>query len=410
MQATNDSNRIVRWLIIVALTAATACIFLISMRANYLYGHSIGQSPETREAFAWANVGADVWKALGLIVVTALWRGGWRRAAITTAITWFVCLLFSVTSAIGIYVQERTALTGGREAAHTSYDDARKEFVTVEGKLKHLAPHRSAGEIEAAITDVLARPIKVGGRVRGTVASLSETCSRDDRRTAVECAEIATLRRELAVAVESSRLEDRATALRQHIGKLRGEGASIAPDPVGEFWAWLSRGWLTVRAIGFGLPLFFALMIEAVSTFGPLAILAYAEATRRAPSQTATRPVATGRDLSRSIAVERGDATPLAPETGPVVQFMADRTEPTTDTIATSIEPLYADYEDWCGALALHALSREAFANGFDRVRELPALAGKIRKVGRRYYGICLRGREVGALPVRERRTKKLGS
>ena len=60
---TNDSSRAVRWLVIVALSVATAGMFLISMRANYLYGRSIGQSAETQEALAWANVGADVWKA-----------------------------------------------------------------------------------------------------------------------------------------------------------------------------------------------------------------------------------------------------------------------------------------------------------------------------------------------------------
>jgi hypothetical protein len=78
---TTDSSRAVRWLVILALSAATAGMFVISMRANYLYGRSIGQSPETQEALAWANVGADIWKAFGLIVVAALWRGRWRRAA-----------------------------------------------------------------------------------------------------------------------------------------------------------------------------------------------------------------------------------------------------------------------------------------------------------------------------------------
>jgi hypothetical protein len=162
---TNDGSRAVRWLVIIALSVATAGMFLVSMRANYLYGRSIGQSAETQEALAWANVGADVWKGFGLIVVAALWRSRWRRAAITTGLTWFVCLLFSVSSAIGIYVQERTSLTGSREAKHASYEDARSELADVEGRLKALAQHRSVGEVEAAIAGVLARPIMVGERV-----------------------------------------------------------------------------------------------------------------------------------------------------------------------------------------------------------------------------------------------------
>src|SRR5262245_11582666 len=170
---TNDSSRAVRWLVIVALSVATAGMFLISMRANYLYGRGIGQSPETQEALAWANVGADIWKAFGLIVVVALWRNRLRRAALATAMTWFICLSFSVSSATGICVQERTALPGSREAKHASYEDARTELAEVDQKLKGLTKHRSAGEVEAAITAVFARPIMVGERVRGTVSALS---------------------------------------------------------------------------------------------------------------------------------------------------------------------------------------------------------------------------------------------
>jgi hypothetical protein len=402
---TNDGSRAVRWLVIIALSVATAGMFLVSMRANYLYGRSIGQSAETQEALAWANVGADVWKGFGLIVVAALWRSRWRRAAITTGLTWFVCLLFSVSSAIGIYVQERTSLTGSREARHASYEDARSELADVEGRLKALAQHRSVGEVEAAIAGVLARPIMVGERVRGTVAALSANCTKDDRRTAEACAEVAELREELAVGTASDKLDKRATALRQEIAKLRGTGGSLAPDPVGEFWAWITRGWITVRAVGFGLPLFFALMIETVSAFGPLAIAAFAEATRRHMSSDTTRPVVPRRAEPRIVEVDRIDGPLIETEIGGVVPFMAERTEPTADPAAISIEDLHADYHAWCLARALRSLSLEAFGNEFDRVRELPQLEGKIRKFGSRYYGIRLI-EKVARLPTRKRGEK----
>lgn len=400
---TNDSSRTVRWLVIIALSVATTGMFLISMRANYLYGRGIGQSPETQEAFAWANVGADVWKGFGLIVVFVLWRARFRRAAIATSFTWLVCLAFSVSSAIGIYVQERTALTGSREAKHASYEDARKELTNVESKLSELARHRSVAEVEAAIAGVLARPVVIAERVRGTVGTLSVNCTKDDRRTAEACAEIADLRGELAVANEGAKLETSAAALRQQIGDLRHKGGSAAPDPVGEFWAWLTRGWITVRAVGFGLPLFFALMIETVSALGPLAIVAYAEATRRHTSSDMTRPVATGRVAARYDEVKRVDATLIETAIGQVVPFMADRTEPTTDPAAISIDDLHADYELWCFANALQPFSRDTFASEFDRVRELPQLEGKIRKFSNRYYGIRLLEGKVTRLPARER-------
>ena len=39
---TNETSRFVRWLVIIILSAATVGMFLISMRANYLYGRGIG--------------------------------------------------------------------------------------------------------------------------------------------------------------------------------------------------------------------------------------------------------------------------------------------------------------------------------------------------------------------------------
>src|SRR5262245_32725027 len=102
IMTTNEHSQTVRWLVIAILGLATAGMFIVSMRANYLYGRSIGQSADTKDAIAWANVAADLWKGFGLIVVAALWRSSWRRSAVAISLTWLVCLLFSVTSAIGI--------------------------------------------------------------------------------------------------------------------------------------------------------------------------------------------------------------------------------------------------------------------------------------------------------------------
>ncbi len=62
--------------------------------------------------------------------------------------------------------------------------------------------------------------------------------------------------------------------MRVRIGKLRETGGSLPADPVAELIAWLSRGQLKVRDIGFGFPLVFALLIEVVSAFGPAGLRA----------------------------------------------------------------------------------------------------------------------------------------
>ena len=69
---TNDSSRIVRWLVIIVLGAATGAMVAVSLRANFLSGYGFGQTPEKAYVFGFANVAADMWKAAGLIIITSL--------------------------------------------------------------------------------------------------------------------------------------------------------------------------------------------------------------------------------------------------------------------------------------------------------------------------------------------------
>ena len=148
-------SNLTRWLAIAMLTVATGVMFLISMRGNYLYGYGIGQSEEKRTLFAWANVAADVWKAFGLVAISVLWRSRHWRIALAGSIAWFVCLLTGINSAIGVYVQDRTVLTGSRAAEHASYLDAERELKQQEEKIAVLASHRSTGELDALVAAAL---------------------------------------------------------------------------------------------------------------------------------------------------------------------------------------------------------------------------------------------------------------
>ncbi|HEV8692651.1 MAG TPA: hypothetical protein VGQ93_00470, partial [Lysobacter sp.] len=162
--------------------------------------------------------------------------------------------------------------------------------------------------------------------------------------------------------------------------ELREQGSSLAPDPVGEFWAWATRGLLSVRDVGFGFPLMFALVIEVVSAFGPSVVVAVAAATRAGSSMPQPAPAG----LSRA----QQAATHMAGDS--VLHWLADRTEPTSDPVAITIQALYADYAAWCASTCVHLSEPNAFAAEFDRVRTLPELASKIRKFGDRYCGLRL--------------------
>jgi hypothetical protein len=216
------------------------------------------------------------------------------------------------------------------------------------------------------------------------------------RAAAEDCLEVADLREERAAAEVRSRLESRKATLRAQINKLRERGGTLPADPVAELFAWLSGGQLEVRDIVFGFPLVFAFLIEIVSAFGPAGIVAYAEVTRRTFGQKAAP--------SQPEMASAGELLPALAGSGPhsrVVEWMADRTEPTDDPAATSVEDLHADYQLWCLGRREEAQSLAAFAHEFDRVREVPQLADRIRKFGGRYYGIRLVSSNVKRLPAR---------
>jgi hypothetical protein len=241
--------------------------------------------------------------------------------------------------------------------------------------------------------------VTIADRVRGTVGALSDNCARNETRTAADCVEVAGLRAELAIAVEAQRLEARTVHLRHQVIALRERGGSAAPDPVGEFWAWITRGTVSVKDVGFSLPLAFALMIEMVSAFGPLGIASYAEATRTPTETDASRHVAAERAMSRKVQTSR-DASGAEKDIGRVVHYMADRTQPTTRPAAIGVDEIYGDYEVWCLSKALRPLSQQEFVDEFDRVRESPQLAGKIKKFGLRYFGIAFVESNLAGLPT----------
>jgi hypothetical protein len=128
-------------------------------------------------------------------------------------------------------------------------------------------------------------------------------------------------------------------------------------------------------------------MIEMVSAFGPLGIVAYAEATR----------ATTGRDVSRHVSKHHDMSGPSAtiPESvaepdgvAAVVSYIAERTEPTESAAGIGVEELFADYLAWCKQRRMAALGLKEFTRTFDALRSSPELEGKIKKFGRRYFGI----------------------
>ena len=333
----------------------------ISMRLNFLFGAALGQTAEKSLVFGLVSVGADAWKGLGPIFIFALWRSRKRSPAAAATVVWIPCFLFSITSALGLAIQDRASAIGGRETVQANYEDVRTEIEDVETRRRALPSHRSAGEIDAAINALLSQPVASAHRIRGTVGSLSAGCTKADVRTTETCAEIARLRKELATAIEGARLEERMSELRRRAETLRERGAGQLPDPQAELLSGLTRGWLAVRDVGPSLALLLAAVIELVSAFGPVVLAAYAEASRDSGHQ---------REAEASA-----------------IDYMLERMEPAEKESVISADALYADYRSWCAAKRREAVASSSFIQEFDRSRIEHGLAN-IQKFGNRYYGI----------------------
>jgi len=393
--ATGDSNQAVRWMVIAVLSVATAGMVVVSLRANYLFGYGFGQSEDKARVFGWANVAADLWKVSGLIVFMALWRARHWRTALSLAPLWLLCLAWGMAGAVGVYAQDRTTLIGGREALVATFKERDDELQQIENKLARSGAQRAVAEVDAAIAAMFARPLLRGERAYSTVGKVSDNCRNGDRRTAEACAEVAALRQERAAAEGAAELESQRQRLRRELVRLREGGGSIPADPVAELFAWVSRGQLSVRDISFGFPLVFALLVELVSALGPAGVVAYAEATHAVGDQEASK---TQRDIARHGGLRRGEVWHES-ERSSLVAWLAERAAPSDDAAAISMNELHADYEAWCARKRLTPLRRDAFAEDFDAVRDMPEMTGKIRKFGTRYYGIRLvEGKS--ALPV----------
>jgi hypothetical protein len=62
-----------RWLFLISGGIATAAMLLISMRLNFLFGSSLGQTPEKALVFGCVSVISDAWKGLGPVFILALY-------------------------------------------------------------------------------------------------------------------------------------------------------------------------------------------------------------------------------------------------------------------------------------------------------------------------------------------------
>ena len=223
-----------RWLVLCAGGHATAAMLGISMRVNFLFGYSLGQTPERAEVFGWVSVISDLWKALGPMCFIALFRARRQWTGAAASAIWAACLFYSVTSAVGAAIEDRSSRTGNREILVMNYDEFTAEAKRLEDKRSDLLKHRPAPIVEAAIKALLMRPVESNRRIPSTVGEASGNCQHADQKTIDACAEVGQLREELAAAKAENELDREITKLKDQARDLRERGAIKSSDPQAE--------------------------------------------------------------------------------------------------------------------------------------------------------------------------------
>ena len=406
MQKNPEASSSGLWIMAGVIGVATVAMMAVSIWMNYSYNSSGASSVESGRVVGGVSIVIDIFKSALLPCVVMLWCARWKAIASVVSVLWAGALIFGMYSAIGFAGQERGSVIGSREAVVETYKDAKSDVEKIRAKLDWLKKHRSVSELEATISGRLARPVVVAGttKVLGTVTTVSNNCMQPDRRTLDDCGEVATLRGELGVAKEAAQLEMRLSELDKQVTEGRNHGAMIAVNPQAETIAWLTFGFVSVESVARGWPVFFALLVEGLSGFGPtivVALIESARAKRRADAGSVTTTAA-------STVATATPAEIIEPaKKGKVHDYVHDCTDPADENAGLGANDLFEDYGRWCKRMGFSSTSQDGFLGELDEFREKEL--SEVRKFGNRYYGLRLRSRLPVVSIVRETRQKRVG-
>ena len=202
--------------IIIARAGATVAFgfILASAVVNWMFGASLGRSPREAALYGAVGVLAVVTNALSPFFLSWFLTARRKMAAACTSLLWALCLLFSMTSALGFAAQNREGIAVSRRVAFDTYED-----------------------------------------VRGEITGL-ETRRRD------------------AKIKDRAALDARIDKARIRLDTLRTENLE-PPDPQSEFLSALTFGIIDARHVRLALAALFSLMVEMCATLGLFVALSH---------------------------------------------------------------------------------------------------------------------------------------
>ena len=203
--------------VIAGAGAVVALGFLgASAVANYMFGASLGRAPWEGVLYGGVGVLAVAMNALAPFYISWSLAASRKSTATAIALLWALCLLYSLTSALGFAAQNRESTVLAQQISRDTYEDLRRELF----------------DLEARRTDA-----------RGK---------------------------------ERARLNKKVDDVRARLAGVRNQNVAAA-DAQSAFLSSLSLGLLDARQVRVALVALFAIMVEMCATLGLFASLSHAQ-------------------------------------------------------------------------------------------------------------------------------------
>ncbi len=231
-------------------------LLAISATMNWHFGTTLGKTEVEQQLFGVASLAVDGLKAVLPLFVIFLWKASHRFMCAVALLLWLLCFSWSMASAIGFSASSREMAQAERSGAVERREANATRQAEIRSQLATLPSHR-ARNVVASELETVDVPVPVMRRTHGCT-----DFTREDSRQACEPA--LKLRRELAVAEQSEKLEGE---LKDVAGALYETAGSVSvADP--QVYTLSKLTSLSVDQIKVGLSLLIAVLVELASAFG----------------------------------------------------------------------------------------------------------------------------------------------
>lgn len=373
---------------------AAGILLLVSGAMNWQFGSGLGTTAANAHIFGFASAASDAMKALLPFFIFAAIKNKSVSQALAGAALWTICLVFSLTSALGFLAENRKETSGARQTQAVAYGDLRTDLARSRERLGWIPQHRPAATVASEM-----RGMEQNRRWRATSGCTDATSS----KSISFCQSYHQLAAEAAAGREAAKIEAHIAGLKAQLTVTpTGMNSETLADPQSHFLGKLFNQ--DESLVQMGLILLMALLVEMGSALGFYVVFSQWNIyTDRNPIPVARpRTIARAREIAndnRSTLAEPQVAAPAA-ETMPAVaavgsaalkfaapdndveRFHRDRVE-TAEGCSLTATALYEDYCAWCDELSKEPMALPMFGRQFGELGVNKAkIAGRIRYIG----------------------------